>query len=463
MTPDEENKVLQGLYDNIFGLITYSPKSDKPTSFDPSRTLLQLSKMEAIIPADFKNQFAPNNPNGDYNTAYNFFAMTDIVPSVEPTYVPSTIKVSETFKLIANGANTDAQVNTQQKATYDANYNYLNQITRIPNPAPQPDTEMAGPTPIAQTYDDNEAAYISAVGGYRNAMLGYDLSKTADQRAWNAVEPGLSLNIDKAWNAWVRGGKANVERAQNALQSTINDIVSAIISAAQKNVGDNSWLTSGANKFLMTYPLPSDWCNEGGSKGATSFTYKSSVENTSANSNANTYGGGGSFGAGLWSVGGSFNHTDEATNSHFDGTYVEINAKLTLVRIMRPWMNTLLFRTQGWWLKGQSSNKISNGKLDGNSGNMLPLIPSAFVVMNDVTIKSDFSEKDQSHIASATSGSTSVGWGPFSISGSYSHSESHDKLKATYAGGVLSVPGMQIVAWVNEIIPPCAPMEEPAK
>lgn len=457
MTPDEEKKVLQGLYDNIFGMITYSPGGEKSAQFDPNSTLLQLSKMEAINPKDFQNQFAPNNPNGDYNTAYNFFAMTDIMPSLEPTYKPTTIKVSGTFKQIVDNANTDAQVDPKQKATYDADYDYLNQITEIPNPAPQPPTKMAGPSPIAQTYDDNEAAYISAVGGYRNAMLGYDLSKTADQRAWNAVEPGLSLNIDKAWNTWVRGGKANVERAQNALQSTINDIVSSIINASQQDVADNNWLSSGANKFLMSFGLPSDWSNGASSKGATDFTYKSSVENTSSDSNANTYGGGGSFGGGLWSVGGGFEHSDEATSSHFDGTYVEIHAKLTLVKIMRPWMNTLLFRTKDWWLKGQPANGISNGQLEGNSNNMMPLIPTAFVVMNDVTIKSDFSQKDESHIASATSGSASVGWGPFSVSSHYSHSESHDKSKATYADGVLSIPGMQIVAWVNEIIPPCAP------
>ncbi len=211
----------------------------------------------------------------------------------------------------------------------------------------------------------------------------------------------------------------------------------------------------------MTYPLPSDWAKGTGAKGATQFTYKSSVVNTATSSNANTYGGGASFSSGLWSVGGAFNHTDSATNSHFDGTTVEISAKMTLVTIMRPWMNTLLFRVKGWWEKGQKINSISNGVLSGNSANMLPIIPTAFVVMSDVKIKADFTSKDESHIASATSGSASVGWGPFSISSKYSHSESEDKTKATYASGVISIPGMQIIAWVNEIVPACPLMDSP--
>lgn len=461
MTPDQEKQLLQALYDRLFQAITYAPDG-KEGAFDPSTTLLQLSKNEAIFPNDFKNQLTPMNPNGDLNAGYQFSAMVDAVPALEPTYAPSTKKVSDTYKEIVDGANTDAEVDPKQKATYDANYGYLNQVTSIPNPPPQPPTETPGPSAIAQTYDDNQQAYITALGGYRTAMLGYDLTKTADQRAWNAVAPGLQLNIDKAWNAWVRGGKANVERAQNALVSTINDIISAVIGDSQKAVADAAWITSGANKYLLSYPLPGDWAKGSGSKGATDFKLTSANLQTSSDSNFNSYGGGTSFSLGLWSVGGSFNHTDGQTNSHMDASTVEIGAKLTLVRIMRPWLNSLLFDTKGWWLKGQPINQISNGKLLGNAGAMLPLIPTAFVVMSDVTIKADFSAQDQQHIESATSGSASVGWGPFSISGSYSHSESHDKFKSTYDAGTIRIPGMQIVAWVNEITHASPPMAAPA-
>jgi hypothetical protein len=460
MTSDQEKQLLQSLYDRIFQAITYAPDG-KEGVFDPSTTVIQLSKNEAISPADFKNQLTPMNPNGDFNAAFQFSDMADTVPALKPTYEPSTKKVSTTYRDIVRGANTDAQVDPTQKATYDANYNYLNQVTSIPNPPPQPPTETPGPTPIAQTYDENQAAYVTAVTGYRTAMNGYDLTKTKDQRDWNTVAPGLQLNIDKAWNAWVRGGKANIERAQNALVATINDIVTDIIADSQKAVADDRWLTSGANKFLLSYPLPGDWDKGSGSKGATNFTLSSSTLNTSSDSNFNSYGGGGSFSSGLWSVGGGFKHTDGQTNYHMDANNVEISAKLTLVRIMRPWLNTVLFDTQGWWLKGQDMNKISNGKLTGNSDGMLPLIPTAFVVMSDVTIKADFSAQDQSHIESATSANVSVGWGPFSISGNYSHSESHDRFNATYDAGMIKIPGMQVVAWVNEIVHACPPMKEP--
>lgn len=461
MTPDQEKQLLQSLYDRIFQAITYAPDG-KEGVFDPSTTLIQLSKNEAIFPDDFKNQLTPMNPNGDFNAAFQFSDMVDTVPAIQPTYAPSTKKVSMTFKEIVGGANTDAKVDPTQKTTYDANYNYLNQVTSIPNPPPKPPTEVNGPTPIAQTYDDNQAAYVTAIGGYRVAMNGYDLTKTQDQRAWNAVAPGLQLNVDKAWNAWVRGGKANVESAQNALLATINDIVTEIIADSQKAVADDHWLSSGSNKFLLSYPLPSDWAQASGSSGATDFKLTSATLNTSSDSNFNSYGGGGSFSYGLWSVGGGFQHTDGQTNYHMDANNVEISAKLTLVRIMRPWLNTVLFDTKGWWLKNQDANCVSNGKLTDNSNGMLPLIPTAFVVMSNVTIKADFSAQDQSHIENATSANLSVGWGPFSISGNYSHSESHDRFNATYDAGTLKIPGMQVVAWVHQITPASPLMKDPS-
>jgi len=117
---------------------------------------------------------------------------------------------------------------------------------------------------------------------------------------------------------------------------------------------------------------------------------------------------------------------------------------------------------KGWWLKGATVNGISNGQLKGNENSVLPLIPTAIVVASDVTIKADFSAQDQSHIEKSVSGSARVGWGPFSVGGSYSHSESHDKLTATYDAGALRIPGMQILAWVSTITPASPPLGERA-
>jgi hypothetical protein len=461
MTSEQEKQLLQSLYDRIFEAVTYVP-SGKSGNFDKDTTLIQLSKNEAINPVDFLNQVSPMNPNGDLNAAEQFSAMVDTIPAVQADYEPSTDKLSKTYQQIVNGAVTKAVVDPSQQKTYDAAKDFLNVQQSIPNFSGPP-TITTVPSAIAQTYDDNQAAYVTAVCGYRAAQNGYNLTLPADQRAWQAVAPGLQLNIDKAWNNWTRGGKHNVEEAQNAMAATINNITSAIIADCQNAVSDVNWKSPGpaGQSWLLSYALPGDWAS--GSVGATDFSLRSSVLNTQTDSNFNSYGGGASWGGGLWSIGGSFNHTDGQTSFHMDANNVSINAKLTLVRVMRPWLNSLLFRTKGWWLKDQPMNGISNGSLNGNSNKMLPLMPTAFVVMSEVKISADFSSEDKKHIESATSGSASVGWGPFSIGGSYSHSESHDKFASTFDNGTISVPGMQIVAWVSEITPASPPIDGTGK
>lgn len=457
MTPEQEQKLLQSLYDRLFDAITYVPGGGKSNVFEKRTSFVQFSKNEALNPADFKNAMSPINPKGDQKAALAFSAMVDQIPNVAADFTASNKKVSETYKFIVDNANTDNTVDRAQKQTYDKAYNFLNQEQSVPN-FDGPPTVTTAPTPIAQNYDDNQAAYVTAYSGYRVTQNIYDFDVIADQRAWQASAPALQLNVDKTWNQWVRGGKQNVERAQQALSTTINDAISAAITQAQAAMADNKWMSPlpGGDRWMLSYALPGDWIST--SSGATSFLLKSSFLKTEADSSFTSYGGGASWGAGLWSVGGSFASSSGSTNSHMDANNIEISAKLQTVRIMRPWLNAILFTMKDWWLRGNPENNISNGALAGNANALFPLIPTAIVVASDVTIKGDFSEEDRTHIEKAVSGSARVGWGPFSVGGSYSHSSSKDTFQATYSNGEIKIPGMQILAWVSTITPASPPI-----
>ena len=462
MTLENEQKLLQSLYDRLFDAITYVPGGNKTANFDRSTTFVQFSKNEALNPSDFKNAQSPMNPNGDQRTAAAFSQMVDQVPNIAADFSQSGKTASGSYKLIVDNANTDNKIDPAQKATYDKAYKFLNQKKELEN-FDSSKTETIVPTSIAQAYDDNQSAYVTAVSGYRIAQSGYNLDDVADQRKWQAEAPKLQLLVDQTWNKWVREGKQQVEQAQNALRTTINDAVAAAITQAQDAMRDDHWvapLDLGGQKWILSYALPGGWADS--ATGATEFSLKSSYLHTSSDSSFTSYGGGASWGAGLWSVGGSFASSEGSVQSHMDANTVEISAKLKTVRIMRPWLNAILFTMKGWWLKGATVNGISNGQLKGNENSVLPLLPTAIVVASDVTIKADFSAQDQSHIEKSVSGSARVGWGPFSVGGSYSHSESHDKLTATYDAGALRIPGMQILAWVSTITPASPPLGERA-
>lgn len=458
MTPEQEQKLLKSLYDRLFDAITYVPEG-KAAAFAKETTFVQFSKNEALRSEDFANAMSPTNPQGDQKSAVAFSEMVDQIPNVAANYTPSGRKVSETYKLIVDSANTNNEVDPEQKETYDQAYEFLTQTTEIPNFDGSP-TIVPGPTPILQTYNNNEAAYVTAYSGYRAAQNGYNFDNVNDQRAWQAVAPGLQLNIDQTWNQWVQQGKVNVERAQNALQTTINDLTSAAIAAAQAQMRDDRWMSpfGGGDRWILSYALPTDWASTG--SGATDFSLSSSYLNETNRSEFTSYEGGASWGAGLWSVGGSFSSSESAEHFHMDAENIEISAKLQYVRIMRPWLNTLIFQLTNWWLQGSAVNAVSNGSLAGNEDSLLPLIPTGFVVASDVKIKGDFSERDESHISKSVSGSARVGWGPFSVGGKYSRTTSEDRLTATYNDGTIGIEGLQILAWISTITSASPPIEE---
>lgn len=462
MTQDQERKLLQSLHDRLFDAITYAPGGDRLAVFDRAATLVQLSRNEALNAADFRNAMSPINPNGDQRAALAFSRMVDQIPAVSGDFTPSGRTISKTYQQIVNSANTSNAVSRQHKATYDKAVSSLSATTSLPN-FDGPPSVTTSPSSILQSYQDNETAYVSALIGYRSAQNGCDLDDPRDQRAFQAVAPGLQLNIDRAWNTWSRQGKQNVDRTRNALVSSLDDVSASAIAAAKSDMSDQHWLSglsSADARWMPAYALPSDWAM--GSSGATDFSLDSSHLYTLPDSSFSSSGAGASWSAGLWSVGGSSPGSSGSTNHHLNAHNVSISARLQLVRIMRPWLNQLLFTMKGWWLEGQSANAISNGRLKGNESSMLPLIPTAMVVVSDVTITADFSSQDRSHIESALSGTVRVGLGPFQVSGSCSHSSSSETVAAQFDGSSLRIPGLQILAWINAITPASAPMTAPA-
>ena len=66
-------------------------------------------------------------------------------------------------------------------------------------------------------------------------------------------------------------------------------------------------------------------------------------------------------------------------------------------------------------------------------------------------LRPDWSERHQ--YKESVKSSASVGFGPFSIGGSYGYGKTEDKFNSDYQNGEIRVPGMQIVAWVSRLIP----------
>lgn len=455
-----ETKVLNTLYDRLYQAVTYAPAGKQNDAFTDANTFLQFAQNQALNPADFENLVSPTNPGGNLGASQAFANLVDQMPSQTSSYSPSSTLISETYKQIVDGANSITKPDPAQEKKYKLAYDYLNTTSTIKDYTGA-ETTQTDHSAIYKTYLNNQTAYITAVSGYRTAYLGYDLTDPVQQRQWQANEPMLSNNINQTYNTWRAQGAAQVEQALSALASAINDAVGNVIREAQQTMSSGMASSTGdGSHWYFSYPFPVNFAAPNAS-GFSAFSLKSDYLEETASSKATDWGAEGSAGWGLWSASASASGHHAERHSHMDASKFDLRAEIAVVRIFRPWLNDLIFKMNSWYTNMTNAHGISIGKLTSDRL-ILPLIPTGFVVARNVEITADWSSDDKKHVEDSISTKASVGWGPFSVCGSYSHSSSSDYHKSTFDGGTLKIPGIQIIAWISEITPDSPPENSPS-
>jgi hypothetical protein len=460
MTPEQEQKVLSSLYDRLHDAVTYSP--DGKSAAFPKNVYFQMTKNTVLSPGDFADMVSPENPSGDQRTAEAFSAMVDALPKPGALWSDSGKKLSDVLSGILAQANTDSKPSESQVKDYTDAYNFLNTTTTTKDYKGNEKSKVE-PSAIAIEYDNAQSAYIAAVSGFRTAYNGYDLTKKEDQRAWNAAAPALQNLLNQTWNAWVRAGKDEVEGARAAMASTINDAVRSAIEQARRVCGDEYRLPSAApagRPWFPSYALPTNWAAPD-TKGC-KLQFSSAYLNKTESETAHGYGLEASGSYGLFHASGGVEGNYKTSNHHMDAQNLTLEAELIAVTIMRPWFNPLLFGMNSWWVTGYDAKGLSNGDAKNPQGEV-PLIPVGFVVARNVKVTADFSEEDKKFVSNSISTKASGGWGPFSVSGKYSYSNSSSEFQSKFDGGSLVFPGLQLIAWIATVTPASPPLAVPKR
>ena len=464
MTQEQEKQLLQAIYDRLFDAVTYQPAGSK-NPFTESETFIHFSKNAAVDLKSFANPRTPSNPLGDLKTSEEFSRLVDQVSPMTLEWENTGNQLSKTYKQIVDSANANTVPDQTAQDMYDTAYNYLHPETKSENPSTHEVVVERTDSPDYVAYEDNMNDYLTAIQSYRLAYNMYldDLEdpdatvrKKAD-RNWQVMALGLENEIKKTLRKLGAGNAKYVEQALNILNTTINDGIRQAISAAQDAVRDDRAFSSSlgqGDKWFLSYPVPTNWTDEKNlsfselkiNGGNTTIRSKSTEHSFSVDTSVNY---------GLWRVKASAGGTFQHSNSSTDKDSVEIAAKIAKVEIKRPWFLESIFRLQNW-STNLVNNKggISNGKIDtSNKTGLIPMYPVAFVVASDIRIKANFSHEDEEHIKESAHASTSVGWGPFSIGGSYGYGKTDDEFHSDYQNGEIRVPGMQIIAWISRVVP----------
>ncbi len=122
---------------------------------------------------------------------------------------------------------------------------------------------------------------------------------------------------------------------------------------------------------------------------------------------------------------------------------ISVSFDYCLVKLSRTWWNELFVAIKGWYIPTYGAGNLAAGSVDG-SEDQCPTIPSAMFLVRNVSISGSWSEQDRTVIPSAAS------FGPISLIG-----------RSIDSNLTITIPGMQIVGWMADILPALPPMSDP--
>jgi hypothetical protein len=136
---------------------------------------------------------------------------------------------------------------------------------------------------------------------------------------------------------------------------------------------------------------------------------------------------------------------------------IHISFQFARVEIIRPWFIKSIFSLKNYRLDSYATGSYSTGTIANNTG-IFPIVPKFFIIVRNFRMSSiSWSSKDLALLNSSTSGNTSVGWGPFALSGRYHGGISTEMVYAKLEHVSVVALEPQVIAWVNDLLPICPP------
>lgn len=480
--------------DDTMASITGKYQAPSASSGTTSSTPQLNSQLQASIEAAFQTsllvdelyEVTGNGVLQPYPTSRSLsFAYGSIINGMQPLPAPPpSAQVQQAV-----------QAAMQKLYTYDSNGN------------------MIGQTPEFQAYLANQAAWSQAKANYATDQA-YAMADPVLGSAWPETSAVDQTAVDQAYQTWMAQGAEDIEQALATVSSVGIDTQAAMVSQARQLFDAwNLGIAGVPTEVNLSMVTPTNWYdstdeNLGFEKlTATSSAWAEQSANQAGSFASNWYNGqsssvGGSGGAmfGGLMIGGGASHSEGSTAQggaagsssvqtfNDETTNVTISFEWGLCRIERGWLVSDLFHTGGWYLVNEKQNSISDGTIAGQVANqqqLMPMIPTAFLVVRNVSIQAENwgqagialaeASRQQQSSGQSSADSQTVSAGYLFIGGQVSHSQSQNSGQGSSgaqsagsfsfsggsAGGTLTIQGSQILGWVGEIVPASPPMDDP--
>jgi hypothetical protein len=402
--------------------------------------------------------------------AYNLAAIVDYIP--DPKGIYSSEKQATVFRSSQARLSTlfgeilrvskvlDQKLSKEDIAKIERLRAKLRTKKKIKNLITEEEQEVTEDSAVQKLYNEKLEAYLTA------ALL-YNSKRTAAQAAigpegkaavsdWANNAQLYRMQVKAAFDRWVSGGYKNeVEQINAFINQKTQRSLMLWKQMLQEYFRDATVAGLGpGQEFHYTSLVPGNFATSG---GWTNYKLTQTEVDYWRRQSSTKWGAGGGLNFGFFRVGAQANGETDKYSDNLNVSDFSIEFSLAQVLISRPWFFPEFFTNRGWTLrKGEGwtfDDMPSDGNLasaDGPKGNCVGY-PTAILFAKDIKIRSAELSKAYSAYRSGFSAGVSIGWGPFSLSGSYSRSDSGANFNSDIKGETIEAPGMQILGFVNHL------------
>ncbi len=327
--------------------------------------------------------------------------------------------------------------------------------------------QVTEPGPLTLAYTAKMNDYIDAADEYMNLLIDAQSAQGNDPEAVRRVAAFankakfLRRKMEAAEMAWVSQGYRNEYEEINAYIDQVTQKSMVLYKQDLLRKFANGLLTSPmegtAGDFYYTTVIPGSFAT---SPGWNRFTYYEGDYETHFNKSTSQWSAGGGLHVGLFSIAGgaSGSKVTEATDQKASNFRAEL--EFTQVPICRPWFDPGFFTMRGWTLDklwdlnfDKSVSDGGEGQPEGKPDGRLVAYPITALFVRNVKIASSESQSQAEYASSQIKAGGAVGYGPFRVGGSYSHGSEKRDLTFHAAGGAIEIPGLQLIGFINNIVP----------
>ncbi|WP_117213600.1 hypothetical protein [Allorhizocola rhizosphaerae] len=444
-----DDRIAMTLYDRMFEVITGAdPGAGLPSAFDSQHNMFVMAQRGMVLnAADYRNPWTPGNTDGSMAAAFNIATLTDEIVAPNHLYSPTGQKVSDVYSKMVNlvvVSEPPPSEELQKKRDELKKVLFERAVNEEGKTVEKTSTLADDEQKAFNAYQD---AYLAYVATWASAQADENL-----RRVWPITGAQALQRPKRAFADWGAAGRDQIASTKAQLATLNEGQVARAFADAQFRLNAYKLVHELNEEFYRTNISPSDWAS-GDPATWPQYSFSEANFKHEFSTEATSWGGGAQVSVGLWSFGGNVSHADSRQAMSQETTDVRLSFRWRICPIYRKWIDASLFKLPNWSVGTLTTAKGISGAPDA----LMPMIPSALVIVRDVNVSAKWSAQDAERISEATSGGANVGWGPFSVSGNYSHSSTSDKFSAKRTDQGFVIPDIQLLGVVCTKVPPCPP------